>query len=280
MRYDSTALQAPFLGPAPAGYPPLRQIVRADKPAGPVWSGFMQQWSDKIGRMRDREPCYIWEPNQLSLLPNIFRARLVGSYEGLPLYIASMACCRGISSSASPSSASPSSSSPSSSVSPSSSSLSPSPSGSPSLLSSLSAKLASSSLASASSQAAGTIPTICCGSVLLPGTIHLSFTGTLSHFPSVPCSFVVGQPNPTWSGSEPPDGFCGCNALPWAFSLVCNANGSFKIGAGNPGDNPSLSVSFQCTTTTFSCSPLMISCSGTVVTTGSCAGTAGAIATV
>jgi hypothetical protein len=98
MRRASTNTRAPFFGPRQPVYPPLRQMVRADAREGAVYSGVVCQYDNNLS-LRDREPCYIWEPNGNSLSRAKYRARLIGVYTGLlgtlPLYFVGLACCVG-----------------------------------------------------------------------------------------------------------------------------------------------------------------------------------------
>src|SRR5580704_5768143 len=95
MAADSTNLRMPFLGNQPALYPQLRQIIRAASPLGPVIGGYTQQWAGT--NFRDREQCYLLEPNGIAITPGKYRARLAGAYTGawgtLPLYVVGLACC-------------------------------------------------------------------------------------------------------------------------------------------------------------------------------------------
>jgi hypothetical protein len=104
---ESTANQAPDLGPTLPIYPELPQILRVTSPAlagtsPPVYPALMQQYAPPL-MMRDREPAYVWEPNGFPLGPARYDCRLVGSYLGLPLY-ATTCCATGIFSSVSPAS--------------------------------------------------------------------------------------------------------------------------------------------------------------------------------
>lgn len=64
--------------------------------AGPytssLYAGFIQQYAGSL-ILRDREPCYIWEPNGGILQPGIAEGRLVGSYLGLPLFTVTCIAC-------------------------------------------------------------------------------------------------------------------------------------------------------------------------------------------
>lgn len=87
-------LKMPLLQPPLPYYPIVRQLVRVAGVASPsplVYSAFVQQF-DGVSALRDRETCYVFEPNAMSL-SGTTRARLVGNYAGLPLYAASRACC-------------------------------------------------------------------------------------------------------------------------------------------------------------------------------------------
>src|ERR1019366_9405294 len=107
MRPLPQPLSAPRLQPPLPGYPLLRQMVRVSAQLGSVYGSYVQQASGAA--LRDREPCYVWEPNGIGLSPGTYRSRLVGSYNGpwgpLPLFAVSAACCRpaGFSSSVTPS---------------------------------------------------------------------------------------------------------------------------------------------------------------------------------
>jgi hypothetical protein len=85
-------IDAPFFQPDLPDYPPLEQLVRATGPtvATNVYPGVVQQYAGSLA-FRDREPCYLTEPNGVSLSPAIYDCRLVGSYLGLPLYATT--CC-------------------------------------------------------------------------------------------------------------------------------------------------------------------------------------------
>ncbi len=85
-----TPLTPPLIDPRLPTYPVHMQNVRVyGAPltglGGPVvYSGFIQQYNAALA-MRDREACYVIEPNQALLFPGIVLARLIGSYAGLPL---------------------------------------------------------------------------------------------------------------------------------------------------------------------------------------------------
>lgn len=84
--------QAPFFGPQFPIYPQVDQLVRIDGPAvaTDIYPGFIQQYKD--GVPRDREECYVHEPNGDELFDGrYYLARLVGSHEDLPLL--ATACC-------------------------------------------------------------------------------------------------------------------------------------------------------------------------------------------
>ncbi len=94
---DSTNPQAPDFGPEWPIYPELPQVVRVaeagfmDADTGKVvYSGFICQYAAPLV-LRDREACYIHEPNSLPLSPAYYDARLVTSYRGLPLLATT--CC-------------------------------------------------------------------------------------------------------------------------------------------------------------------------------------------
>ncbi len=95
---DSDNLQPPFLGQEFALYPELPQLVRVDQPGNGVYSGFVQQWTPPLS-LRDREACFVWEPNGITLSPGYYDCRLVGNYLGAPLFVTT--CCQASSSSSS-----------------------------------------------------------------------------------------------------------------------------------------------------------------------------------
>jgi hypothetical protein len=81
------------MGPNVPDYPQLNQFCRVYAPAllgTNVYPAFVQQFVPPLSS-RDRESCYVWEPNGVKLGSGIVDCRLVGSYSGLPLYEA--ACC-------------------------------------------------------------------------------------------------------------------------------------------------------------------------------------------
>lgn len=97
MHRRSTNEQAPYLGPQLPVYPPLRQLVRTRSRDGAVWLANVQQHDGEL-HLRDREQCYLWEPNAVPINPGAaYRARLVGTYTAsagpLPLYVVGMLCC-------------------------------------------------------------------------------------------------------------------------------------------------------------------------------------------
>jgi len=95
----STNDQPPFIGPGLPFYPQISQVVRigSDAPLGSnVYPGFIQQWTPNL-TLRDREACYLWEPNGIKLNPGYYDGRLVTNYQGLPLLVTW--CCPSASSS-------------------------------------------------------------------------------------------------------------------------------------------------------------------------------------
>lgn len=101
VRDDSTNLQPPFYGPGLPVYPTLPQFVRiptsfsSSSSAVPLTSAvvggntvcgaYTQQFTPPLG-MRDREPCYVFDPSGGTLTAGFYYCRLVASYSGLPLY--------------------------------------------------------------------------------------------------------------------------------------------------------------------------------------------------
>ena len=88
----SVGNQPPFFGPKHPIYPQVDQLVRIDGPAvaTDIYPGYIQQYKD--GAPRDREECYVHEPNGDELFDGrYYLARLVSSHEGLPLL--ATACC-------------------------------------------------------------------------------------------------------------------------------------------------------------------------------------------
>jgi hypothetical protein len=92
MDTDSTNVQPPALGPQFPVYPELPQLCRVTAPSGGqnIYPALVQQFTPPLG-LRDREPCFVWEPNGVTLGPFIYDCRLVGSYLGLPLFVTN--CC-------------------------------------------------------------------------------------------------------------------------------------------------------------------------------------------
>ncbi len=90
---NSIPEQPPDFSPGLPLYPHLAQLCRVSSPSilPGLYPAFTQQWSGGALTMRDREPCYVWEPNLVPLGQAIYDCRLVGSYSGLPLYATS--CC-------------------------------------------------------------------------------------------------------------------------------------------------------------------------------------------
>lgn len=85
-------LEPPILLPSLPDYPDLPQLVRVSAPSigRNVYPSLTQQYAGNL-TLRDREPCYAWEPNGVALSPAIYDCRLVGSYLSLPLYVPT--CC-------------------------------------------------------------------------------------------------------------------------------------------------------------------------------------------
>lgn len=85
--------EAPFYGPQLPLYPAIEQVCRvyASALAGTnVYPAYMQQYAGALA-FRDREPCYVVEPNGITLRAGRYDCRLVGSYLGLPLLATT--CC-------------------------------------------------------------------------------------------------------------------------------------------------------------------------------------------
>lgn len=102
---NSTNNQPPALGPGYPTYPELPQILRVS--GGKVfasWAGvwvtpaYTQQFVPPLS-LRDREPCWVVEPNNVDLkVGTYYDCRLVGSFtqtgaeaDALPLYATT--CC-------------------------------------------------------------------------------------------------------------------------------------------------------------------------------------------
>ncbi len=92
MDNDSVNTQPPDFGPTQPNYPHLAQLVRVTSPSigGNVYPAITQQFVPPLG-IRDREPCYVYEPNNILLSPGIYDCRLVSNYLSLPLYATT--CC-------------------------------------------------------------------------------------------------------------------------------------------------------------------------------------------
>lgn len=119
MSRSSTNLRPPFFGPGLPLYPQIDQIVRVQEPivpgsstggggggsgtpsggigsltmgrrlgagAGPTYyNAVTQQWNGTTA-FRDRENCIAIEMNGNQISPDLYPARLIGNYQGSPLY--------------------------------------------------------------------------------------------------------------------------------------------------------------------------------------------------
>lgn len=85
-------LSAPGLQAPLPNYPIHEQNIRLIGPAdgNNIYPGFVQQYGGNLA-FRDREKCYLFEPNGVALSLAIYDCRLVGSYLGSPLF--STTCC-------------------------------------------------------------------------------------------------------------------------------------------------------------------------------------------
>ncbi len=100
-KHDSTEIQPAYLGPTTPDYPEVAQIARiyGDRLIGTnIYPAYIQQ-AITGPALRDREACYVWEPNGIKLGPGYYDCRLVSSYAGLPLLVTY--CCVALSSSSS-----------------------------------------------------------------------------------------------------------------------------------------------------------------------------------
>jgi hypothetical protein len=107
MNAESTNLVPPWLGQGYPTYPHVLQVARVHAPAvlgTNVYPCYVAQFTPPLS-LRDREPAYLLEPNNVRLGPGYYVGRLVGSYADLPLYVTF--CCPVGSSSSAASSASP-----------------------------------------------------------------------------------------------------------------------------------------------------------------------------
>ena len=91
----STADREPDFGPELPLYPQVEQTIRVAAPAvagtnPKAYPSYTQQWVAPLS-LRDREPCYLVEPNGIALVSGYYTARLVGSLFGLPLFVTH--CC-------------------------------------------------------------------------------------------------------------------------------------------------------------------------------------------
>lgn len=96
--------QATFVGPQFPIYPPLVQVCRnagsvyggggsssaaaSGTPASLLYLAFTEQYDPSSVTLRDREPCLLMDVQGGGLQGGYFVCRLVGSYAGLPLYVA------------------------------------------------------------------------------------------------------------------------------------------------------------------------------------------------
>ena len=77
-------------------YPEVSQFVRVTSATigSNVYPAVTQQYTGSLS-FRDRESCYLYEPNGVALTANIYDCRLIGSYLTLPLY-ATTCCVSGV----------------------------------------------------------------------------------------------------------------------------------------------------------------------------------------
>jgi hypothetical protein len=100
---ENTNLRPPDFAPGYPVYPVLEQLCRVtDCPCNGttprVYPGVVQQAVPPLD-FRDAEDCYVLEANNIFLVPAIYDCRLIGNYNGLPLY--AVTCCGAGSSSSS-----------------------------------------------------------------------------------------------------------------------------------------------------------------------------------
>ncbi len=100
---DSVNTTPPLFGPDEPYYPAVNSFCRVSGPAqsGNVYPGFASQatLSGGLPAFRDREPVFVWEANGIKLQAGWYDCRLVGNYQGLPIYATN--CCPVASSSSS-----------------------------------------------------------------------------------------------------------------------------------------------------------------------------------
>lgn len=195
-------ISAPRLQPPLPNYPVTRQFVRVEQSLGSVSYGFVQQFNGTTPR--DREACYIIEPNNIAFSPGKYKARLIGSHSGafgvLPLFAVSLACCSpgsSFSSSSAPSQQASSIASVTSSIQPSASSIiTPSPS----------SITAVSSASSIQPSASSTQPSA--SSIITPSSSSIteisSASSIQSSTSSIQSSASPSQPSITSHGSDGP----------------------------------------------------------------------------
>lgn len=96
---DSTNYNPPYLGPQYPTWPLLPQVCRVYGSSGgsssssqgqaaqgvAVYAAYVQQWQPGPS-LRDREACYVWEPNGTRLGPGYYYCRLTGTHAGIPLF--------------------------------------------------------------------------------------------------------------------------------------------------------------------------------------------------
>ncbi len=89
----STNTLPPDFGPSWPEYPDLAQLNRVVGPAlvgTNIYPAFTVQYAGDLS-FRDREPSYVIEPNGVVLGAAVYDCRLVGNYQGRPLYATT--CC-------------------------------------------------------------------------------------------------------------------------------------------------------------------------------------------
>jgi hypothetical protein len=82
METDSTNLHAPDFRQSFPTYPVHTQVARVSGAAviSSIFPGFIQQANMPTVTLRDREACYVWEPNGAALATGYYICRVVGNY--------------------------------------------------------------------------------------------------------------------------------------------------------------------------------------------------------
>lgn len=88
----SNPLQPPVFAPMLPNYPEIAQVchVYAASIGSNIYPAYVSQYDGSLA-FRDRESCYVYEPNGVVLSVGQYDCRLIGSYLGIPIFATT--CC-------------------------------------------------------------------------------------------------------------------------------------------------------------------------------------------